>query len=527
MIEKIVLHNFKRFKDETIPFNESINILVGDNNTGKSTILEAIHLVLTKRLNGKLIENELSHYLFNKDIADDYIASLSTESPQEPPMIWIELWLKESADYISLRGNNNQEKVDAIGIKLIISFNEINSDDYFNLLKNGGIRSIPTDWYKIEWYGFDGNSFFPKIIPNASFIDTSRIMLTAGSDLYLKEIIDKSIEPTDRIALSMAYLGLRHDFADNPILKQIDDHLLENPSEITNSKLAVALDLTHKSSWDKTLTVHVDGQPFEYSGRGEQSTIKAMLALRNKTKNSGIVLFEEPENNLSYSSMRSLMCRVEQKLDGKQLFISTHSSYVLNKLGLNNLHLFSSAGVRSLRELQVDTYKYFKILPGYDTLRVLLAKRVILVEGPSDELIIQRAYFDKNGVLPIDNGIDVLSVRGLSFKRFLDLARVLGKIASVVTDNDGDIANNITKKYKRYSTEFKVYTSSDELLHTLEPNIVSVNNLDILNLILNKSFADKVSVQQYMEGHKTAWAIAVFESDQNITFPDYILNAIQ
>ena len=526
MIEKIVLHNFKRFRDETIPFNESINILVGDNNAGKSTILEAIYLVLTKRINGKLIENELSHYLFNQDIANEYIKSLSTESPQEPPTIWVELWLKESADYTSLRGNNNQEKLDAVGIKLIISFNDINTDDYISLMKSGGIRSIPTDWYKTEWYGFDGNSFFPKIIPNASFIDTSRIMLTAGSDLYLKEIIDRSIESTDRIALSMAYLGLRHDFADNPILKQIDDHLLENPSEITDSKLAVALDLTQKSSWDKTLTMHVDGQPFEYSGRGEQSTIKAMLALRNKTKNSGIVLFEEPENNLSYSSMRSLMNRVEQKLDSKQLFISTHSSYVLNKLGLNNLHLFSNAGVKSLSDLPEDTYKYFKSIPGYDTLRVLLAKAVILVEGPSDELIVQRACFDKHGVFPVDKGTDVLSVRGLSFKRFLDLARILGKTASVVTDNDGDIANNIINKYKRYSTEFAIHTSSNELLNSLEQNIVSVNDLSILNLVLKKSFKDKASVQKYMIKNKTSWAIAVLESDKKITYPDYISNAV-
>ena len=37
---------------------------------------------------------------------------------------------------------------------------------------------------------------------------------------------------------------------------------------------------------------------------------------------------------------------------------------------------------------------YFKKLPGYDTLRLVLAKRVILVEGPSDELVVQRAYRD-------------------------------------------------------------------------------------------------------------------------------------
>lgn len=42
--------------------------------------------------------------------------------------------------------------------------------------------------------------------------------------------------------------------------------------------------------------------------------------------------------------------------------------------------------------LTPDTYSYFKKLPGYDTLRLILAHRVILVEGPSDDLIVQHAY---------------------------------------------------------------------------------------------------------------------------------------
>ena len=44
-IRKIRLINFKRFTDYTIEPNEQINILVGDNEAGKSSILEAIDLV--------------------------------------------------------------------------------------------------------------------------------------------------------------------------------------------------------------------------------------------------------------------------------------------------------------------------------------------------------------------------------------------------------------------------------------------------------------------------------------------------
>lgn len=48
MIKKVRIKNFKCFKDWfELDLNGGINILVGNNEEGKSTILEAIHLALT------------------------------------------------------------------------------------------------------------------------------------------------------------------------------------------------------------------------------------------------------------------------------------------------------------------------------------------------------------------------------------------------------------------------------------------------------------------------------------------------
>jgi putative ATP-dependent endonuclease of OLD family len=64
-----------------------------------------------------------------------------------------------------------------------------------------------------------------------------------------------------------------------------------------------------------------------------------------------------------------------------------------------------------LNDLSVGTFNYFKKLAGYNTLRLILCEKAILVEGDSDELIVQKAYMVKhNGLLPIENGIDVISV---------------------------------------------------------------------------------------------------------------------
>lgn len=109
------------------------------------------------------------------------------------------------------------------------------------------------------------------------------------------------------------------------------------------------------------------------------------------------------------SMLNTLVGKIADRCEGKQVLVPTHSSFVLNKLGLDRLVLLTpSVGIR-LTELPQETLDYFKRLPGYDTLRVALAERIILVEGPSDELVVQRAFLDAHGKLPLEGGVDVIA----------------------------------------------------------------------------------------------------------------------
>ena len=45
-IKTLHIKGFKKFSELTVPFNEHMNILVGENEAGKSTILEAIKVIL-------------------------------------------------------------------------------------------------------------------------------------------------------------------------------------------------------------------------------------------------------------------------------------------------------------------------------------------------------------------------------------------------------------------------------------------------------------------------------------------------
>ena len=80
-ITKVKIENFKRYKGMfELKLNDGLNIIVGDNESGKSTILEAINLALTGMINGRSIWNEVSQYLFNKDVNTDELVHTARSS---------------------------------------------------------------------------------------------------------------------------------------------------------------------------------------------------------------------------------------------------------------------------------------------------------------------------------------------------------------------------------------------------------------------------------------------------------------
>ena len=172
-----------------------------------------------------------------------------------------------------------------------------------------------------------------------------------------------------------------------------------------------------------------------------------------------------------------------------------------------------------------------------------MSKKAILVEGDSDELVIQKAYkLQNNGKLPIEDEIDVISV-GIAFKRFLEIAEKINKEVVVVTDSDGDI-DAVNKKYENYLGDnekpnikicFDDTVDIGDLMigtkpynyNTLEPKILKSNSLSKLNIIFGTSYATEDELRKYMKSNKTECALKIFDTQEEIVFPDYIMEAIK
>lgn len=542
-IRKVKIHNFKCYKDFEITLEEGLNIIVGDNEAGKSTILEAINLALSGIINGKSIWNEISQYIFNKEIVDAYIESVDT-APMALPDITIEIFFGGSENPL-MNGNANSDRDNsAEGFCFRIAFNDKYADEYEALVQRGNVKSLPIEYYDITWTTFARDTITMRSIPyKSSLIDSSGYRYQSGNDLYLSRIIKGSLEPQDITSIAQAHRKMRDTFVNDPSIQTINKKINQDAS-LTDKKIALSVELVTKNAWENSLVTQLDDIPFNYVGKGEQCVIKTELALaKRNSQNASIILLEEPENHVSHTRLNKLIKCISEQYAEKQILISTHSSFVANKLGLGKVMLLDNLKITKFSDLSEETYNFFKKVAGYDTLRMILCKKAILCEGASDELVIQKAYMQLNdGRLPIEDGIEVISV-GVSFLRFLEIADFIQTKIAVVTDNDGDM-EAIKKKYKNYMGENQndyIKICVDNIVdtgtlkigesgynyNTLEPKLLKVNGMEKLNRILGTDYMEEDDLRKYMKHNKTECGLKIFESSEDIEIPEYILEAIR
>jgi predicted ATP-dependent endonuclease of OLD family len=131
--------------------------------------------------------------------------------------------------------------------------------------------------------------------------------------------------------------------------------------------------------------------------------------------------------------------------------------------------------------------------------------------------------------LPLEAGVEVINVRGLSFKRFLDIAKPLGKRVEVVTDNDGADPEAVKAKYADYTEEgssITIHVGTAAGGTTLEPQIAAANDVSALNELFGTTHTSAEDLVAYMVSNKTACALQVLEASVGITMPTYIDDAV-
>ncbi|CNB44305.1 chromosome segregation protein [Yersinia ruckeri] len=489
-VKSIKLTNFKKFKDDHLEFNDDVNIFVGDNNAGKSTILEALEIVLNYNYRGRPFNSEFTPDMFNKDAVQQFLAS--DKSANYLPSLTIEAFIDGVPEY---RGSNNFLKVDSQGITVQVCFDSTLEDVYADYLQtNPNITSIPIEFYKLEWLDFGWNPI--KAVAKkfrALYIDPTRIHPTLGKNLYISTILNTALNKEELVKLTLNYRENQQVFNNSGEVKMVNTGL-DTDHLITDKKLSIAASTLPAGSIQTSLQLEVDDVPFQFIGKGEQSNVQIKLAIQNKSKDIDLVMMEEPENHLSHTNLNKLVHYIERQRGTKQLFLTTHSSYVLNKLSIDKICLVQS-GYKRLHKLDPAVVKTLKRLPGYDTLRVALSRNVILVEGPSDELVLKKIYHRKHDRLPEQDGIDIIVVHGVGFDTFISVGMEIGTSINVLRDNDGAYDENVVKARDAYAAypNIKLISSAKDEEFSLEPAMIYANATDLKTL---NAFAEEVLSKQ-------------------------------
>lgn len=513
-IEKIKLHNFRKFQNLEVQANRGLNLLVGDNEAGKSTILQAIDIVLSG--SRYKIENLGLENLFHRETIIDFFTNKKFENL---PKLFIEIYFREQHNS-DLNGKNNSSEILCDGLKLVIEPNEELSKIISEILSKDE-ENFPFEYYTIKFYTFSGDPYtgYKKYI-NHLLIDSSQINNEHATREYIKALYNSILSGSEKNKHLNEYRKYKNNYTEN-VLNDINDRLIDNKFIVqTNSKSNLETDLNISD----TTGISIDNK-----GKGKQCFIKTEFALRikDRTKELDLVLLEEPENHLSHINMKKLINLIAET-HNKQIFVTTHNSLISSRLDLRKSILLNSNSreIMRLNELNENTSKFFMKAPDNNILEYVLSKKVILVEGDAEYILMEALYKKVTNDEFVDSDIHIISVGGTSFKRYLDIAKLLKIKTAVIRDNDNNYEQNITKRYEDYQEDYiKICADSDSNRSTFEICIYQDNKF-----ICDELFSagrTTLSVQDYMLKNKADVAFEILDKKaDNINVPQYIAEAI-
>jgi putative ATP-dependent endonuclease of the OLD family len=513
-ITKVKLKNFKRFGTFTIDFGDNINLLVGDNESGKSSLIEAINLILSG--SRSKIETIGLENIFNTNAIATFLAS--DKKIENLPTLLIEAYFNEQNNF-ELSGKNNSDGVICDGLKLEIIPNDDFSKDIKSILLQDELV-FPFEFYSIRFTTFSGESYsgYKKYLRHI-LVDNSQISSEYAIKEYVKDMYNSYAESLEKNKHQNEYRKHKENFK-NLVLAEINAKVSDYDFSIRNSS---------KANLETDLTLTESGISIENKGKGIQCFIKTKFALSKVEEILDIVLIEEPENHLSHINMKKLIREIEGSKK-KQIIISTHNNLISSRLNLRNSILLNSNSNTPihLKEIDEETAKFFIKAPDNNILEFILSKKVILVEGDA-EFLLMESFFNTTKSTPLETSdTHIISVDGTSFKRYLEIAKVLNIKTAVIRDNDGNYQSNCVDNYSDYSSfsNIKVFSETDNTTSTFEISLYNKNQTICDDLFLDGR--KKLTVLEYMLKNKAEVAFQLLEKKSNIlNVPQYIKNAIE
>lgn len=489
-VSRIKIENFRGVKNAELLLPKH-GVLIGDNNTGKTTILEALDLALgPDRLNRKPPVDE--HDFFRGAYipianaapaegvpADEAEVAVLNEEPiaeNNAPKIEIEVTVVDlTEEQIAVFGDYTEFWCTTTNT----FYNEPNPEGVDADNNTEALRITFHGWYDAEEDDFEGKTYFTRSLTESekpelfsrkhkqvcgflylrSIRTGSRALsLERGSlldiILRLKEVRPQMWEDTLGI-LSETTVASNPDLGISPVLESINAALKKYVPREWGIEPHLKVSNLTREHLRKVITAFIatgDGEhaaPFYRQGTGTiNMLVLAMLSQIAEDRQNVIFAMEEPETAIPPYAQKRIVHEV-RKLASQTLFTS-HSPYVLEEFSLDETVVLArdTEGVLTQRTITLpDNVKLKRYRQEFRTrfCEGLLARRILVAEGATEASsfpVACRRLAELNpdtysslealGVCVVDAGSET-NIPGMA-----QLYRELGKHAFAICDRQED-----------------------------------------------------------------------------------------
>lgn len=516
-ISRVVIKNYRNLKDVDVQL-ENLVTLIGENNSGKSNFLRALTLPLISDETG--FSKQLSRHDINHDAKTDFYKYVSenrdsivngtldvTTFLPYIPMVTVKVEMEAAEiEHYDIKDLLTEEKDGRLVAciqytynvekpeKLLERVRELLSSDV--AIQNIKMSLLPMELYtpSIRVPGKDCNVAYDTLRKfRYVTLPAERDSFAANSDRLgaraLVDVLQNKLTPSDQIKIEQEYVKFFETIRDSEKLDEILNW--QDYSDVPNAdqffaKISILPNMPAMSSILNSIKLGYDEENLSFQGLGQRNLILMMVLLNsylNKPHDLSLrlVTVEEPEAHLCVGNillMASFFNIFSKRNSYTQLVYSTHNAEFVNKVGLEKVVVIHSGKAYSLKEeLSNDERDYLSNNPNTDIFKILFSRRVIMVEGITEELLI-KSYLQTKPEL---NEIKVISFH----KGYKDIIKLWKKINAGTTNRLGIVRDrdenqeNARREHEELQDEQVIVRTTVE--YTLEPEIVEAGeNYELL-----------------------------------------------
>ena len=396
-LESLRIKNYKHIGDSYIGFDklENLNILVGQNNIGKSTLLQSIEMLISEDVtNRELSTDTMLEFGFCPTETEIKNVFREDTSGGEIGINHFTFGAKYINEYISFE----YQPIKAIGKEQITLSN---------------IPGIPqtqiTSYKRIDNFNYLANNYLNNNIRRLKLIKLSADRnLVPEIQNSNRTVSEDGTGATNLLRQYLNVANLPNEVVENDILNALNQ--IMKPETHFERIMCQEIETTDgpNSKWEVQLVNENGKIPISNSGSGLKTILLVLIKLFLETRETTnynfeplltntVFIFEELENNLHPAIQRNLFEFLYQwaKENNSQIFLTTHSTVPINMFsGRDNVTLThikkENNQIITNSALSFIENEYILMSLGVRASDILQSNAVIWVEGPSDRIYINK-----------------------------------------------------------------------------------------------------------------------------------------